>query len=64
MLRKSGVDWFVVDTKRPSFNNYEPFAELVKTSGSVSLWKVKDPYLGEILKQSDPCGPKSVKLSN
>ncbi len=64
VLRKSGVDWFVVDTKRPSLSNYEPFAELMKTSGSVSLWKVKDPYLGEVLKQSDPCGPKSVQLSN
>ena len=64
VLRKSGVDWFVVDTTRPSVSNYEQFAELVKTSGTVSLWKVKDPYLGEILKQSDPCGPKSVQLSN
>jgi hypothetical protein len=64
VLRKSGVDWFVVDTKRPSLSSYEPFAELVKTSGSVSLWKVKEPYLGEVLKQSDPCGPKSVQLSN
>ena len=64
VLRKSGVDWFVVDTTRPSVSNYEQFAELVKTSGSVSLWKVKDPYLGEVLKQSDPCGPKSVQISN
>jgi hypothetical protein len=64
VLRKSGVDWFVVDTTRPSVSNYEQFAELVKTSGTVSLWKVKDPYLGEVLKQSDPCGPKSVQLSN
>jgi hypothetical protein len=64
VLRKSGVDWFVVDTTRPSVSNYEPFAELVKTSGSVSLWKVTDPYLGEVLKQSDPCGPKSVQITN
>ena len=64
VLRKSGVVWFVVDTKRPSLSSYEPFAELVKTSGSVSLWKIKDPYLGEVLKQSDPCGPKSVQISN
>jgi hypothetical protein len=64
VLRKSGVDWFVVDTTRPSVSNYEPFAELVKTSGSVSLWKVTDPYLGEVLKQSDPCGPKSVQIIN
>jgi hypothetical protein len=64
VLRKSGVDWFVVDTTRPSISNYEPFAELVKTSGTVSLWKVTDPYLGEVLKQSDPCGPKSVQITN
>jgi hypothetical protein len=64
VLRKSGVDWFVVDTARPNVSRYEPFAELVKTSGSVSLWKVTDPYLGEVLKQSDPCGPKSVQITN
>ncbi len=64
VLRKSGADWFVVDTARPSVSSYEPFAELVKTSGSVSLWKVTDPYLGEVLKQSDPCGPKSVQITN
>jgi hypothetical protein len=64
VLRKSGVDWFVVDTARPNVSSYEPFAELVKTSGSVSLWKVTDPYLGEVLKQNDPCGPKSVQITN
>jgi hypothetical protein len=64
VLRKSGVVWFVVDTTRPSVNNYEQFAELVKTSGSISLWKVTNPYLGEVLKQSDPCGPKSVQITN
>jgi hypothetical protein len=64
VLRKSGVDWLVVDTTRSSVGNYEPFAELVKTSGSVSLWKVTDPYLGEVFKQSDPCGPESVQITN
>jgi hypothetical protein len=64
VLRKSGVDWFVVDTTRPSVGNYNQFAELVKTSGTVSLWKVTDPYLGEVLKQIDPCGPKSVQINN
>jgi hypothetical protein len=64
ILRKSGVDWFVVDSTRPSIGSYEPFAELVKTSGTVSLWKVTDPYLGEVLKQSDPCGSKSVQITN
>ena len=64
VLRQSGVDWFVVDTTRPSVSNYEQFAELVKTSGSISLWKVTNPYLGEILKQGEPCGPKSVQITN
>jgi hypothetical protein len=64
VLRKSGVDWFVVDSNRPSVSNYEPFTELVKTSGSVSLWKVTEPYLGDVLKQSDPCGSKSVQITN
>ena len=64
VLRKSGVDWFVVDSTRPSAKNYENYANLVKTSGSVSLWKVTDPYLGEVLKQSDPCGPKSAQLTD
>jgi hypothetical protein len=64
VLIKSGVDWLVVDATRPSVSSYEQFAELVKTSGTVSLWKVTDPYLGEVLKQIDPCGPKSVQISN
>jgi hypothetical protein len=64
VLRKSGVDWLVVDATRPNISNYEQFAELVRTSGTVSLWKVTDPYLGEFLKQSDPCGPKSVQITN
>jgi hypothetical protein len=64
VLRKSGVDWFVVDTARPSVSSYEPFAELVKTNGGVSLWKVTDPYPGQVLNQSDPCGPKSVQITN
>jgi hypothetical protein len=64
VLRNSGVDWFVVDTTRPSVSNYEPYAELVERSGTVSLWKVKDPYLGEVLKQNDPCGSKSIQISN
>ena len=64
VLRNSGVDWFVVDAKRPSVSSYEPFAELVKTSGAVSLWKITDPYLGEVFKQIDPCGPKSVQTTN
>ena len=64
VLRKSGLDWFVVDTTRPSVSSYAQFAELVKTSGTISLWKVTDPYLGEVLNQSDPCGPQSIQITN
>jgi hypothetical protein len=64
VLRKSGVDWLVVDSTRPSTSGYENYAKLVKESGSVSLWKVTDPYLGEVTKQVDPCGPKSVQIAN
>jgi hypothetical protein len=24
------------------------------------LWKIKNPYQGEILKPSNPCGPDSI----
>jgi hypothetical protein len=58
-FQKSGVDWLVVDSTRPSATNYKEFAELVKTEGSVSLWKVKNPYQGEVIKQKNPCGPES-----
>jgi len=64
VLRKSGVDWFVVDSTRPSVSSYEQFAKLVKTSGTILLWKITNPYLGEVLRQSDPCGPKSVQIIN
>jgi hypothetical protein len=64
VLRKSGVDWFVVDTTRPSVSSYAKFAELVKIGGTISLWKVTDPYLGEVLNQSDPCGPQSIQITN
>jgi hypothetical protein len=60
MFQKSGVDWLVVDATRPSASNYNDFAELVKTEGSVSLWKIKNPYQGEILKPNNPCGPDSL----
>jgi hypothetical protein len=64
VLRKSGVDWLVVDSTRPSANNYENYANLVLASSSISLWKVTNPYQGEVLKQSEPCGPKSVQLTD
>lgn len=60
MFQKSGVDWLVVDATRPSASNYNDFAELVKTEGSVSLWKIKNPYQGKILKPNNPCGPDSL----
>jgi hypothetical protein len=60
MFQKSGVDWLVIDSTRPSAANYNDFADLVKTEGSVSLWKIKNPYQGEILKPSNPCGPDSI----
>jgi hypothetical protein len=64
VLRRSGVDWLVVDSTRPSSSGYENYAKLTKESGSVSLWKVTNPYLGEIAKQVEPCGPKSVQIAN
>jgi len=59
LFQKSGVDWLVVDATRPSAANYNEFADLVKSEGSVSLWKIKNPYQGEVLKQKNPCGPES-----
>jgi hypothetical protein len=59
LFQKSGVDWLVVDATRPSAANYNEFADLVKTEGSVSLWKIKNPYQSEVLKQTNPCGPES-----
>jgi hypothetical protein len=60
MFQKSGVDWLVIDSTRPSAANYNDFADLVKTEGSVTLWKIKNPYQVEILKPSNPCGPDSI----
>ena len=57
MLQETGVDWLVVDSTRPSAANYNDFAELIKTEGTMSLWKIKSPYQGEVLKQNNPCGP-------
>ncbi len=59
LFQKSGVDWLVVDSTRPSAADYNEFAELIKTEGSVSLWKIKNPYQGEVLKQTNPCGPET-----
>jgi hypothetical protein len=56
-FQQTGVDWLVVDSTRPSAPNYKDFADLIKTEGSVSLWKIKNPYQGEIVKQKNPCSP-------
>ena len=64
IFKNSGVDWLVVDTTRPNASSYSDFAELVKTSGKVSLWKVKEPLIGEPVKQVNPCGPESSFISN
>jgi hypothetical protein len=61
---KSGVDWLVVDSTRPSASSYAEVAELVKTEGKVSLWKIKDPYTGIVEKQVNPCGKTSSLVSN
>jgi hypothetical protein len=60
VFQKTGVDWLVVDSSRPSAANYNDFADLIKTEGTMSLWKIKNPYQGEILKPSNPCGPGSI----
>jgi hypothetical protein len=59
LLRKSGVDWLLVDSTRPSNSTYEPFAELIKSEGKMSLWKVKNSYSTKIGNQKYPCGPSS-----
>ena len=63
-FRKSGVDWLVVDSTRPSGSSYTGVAELVKTEGKVSLWKIKDPYNGIVEIQANPCGKTSTLVSN
>jgi hypothetical protein len=60
MFQKTGVDWLVVDSTRPSATNYKDFADLIKTEGTMSLWKIKNPYQGEILQQNNSCGPGSL----
>jgi hypothetical protein len=60
MFQKTGVDWLVVDSTRPSAKNYNDFADLIKTEGTMSLWKMKNPYQGEVLTQNSPCGPGSL----
>ena len=61
---KSGVDWLVVDSTRPSSLGYSDVADLVKEEGKVSLWKIKDPYAGIVASQVNPCGPISSAVNN
>jgi hypothetical protein len=61
---KSGVDWLVVDSARPSSLDYSEVADLVKTEGKVSLWKIKDPYTGVVERQANPCEKTSTLVSN
>lgn len=61
---KSGVDWLVVDSTRPSAPSYTEVAELVKTDGKVSLWKITDPYTGIVEKQLNPCRQTTTLVSN
>ena len=64
ILRKSGVDWLVIDSSRPSASEFNKFAELIKTSGNMTLWKLINPYRDQVSKQIEPCGPKSVQIRN
>ena len=61
---KSGVDWLVVDSSRPSSSDYSAVADLVKTEGKVSLWKIKGPYTGIVEIPANPCGQTSTLVSN
>ena len=63
-LKKSGIDWLVVDSYRPSASSYSEVADLIKTEGKVSLWKIKDPYTGTVSKQANPCESDSTLVSN
>jgi hypothetical protein len=60
---KSGVDWLVVDSTRPSAPGFTEVAELVKTDGKVSLWKITDPYTGIEETQLNPCSQTSTLVN-
>lgn len=59
LFKDSGVKWLVVDTTRPSSSSYSDFAELVKTSGQVQLWKVSNPVDIKISPKTDACSTKT-----
>lgn len=62
ILRNAGVDWLIVDSKRSSISNYDKYAELITQIKSISLWKIKNPYKGQVPNQQDPCGPNSIHI--
>jgi 2-keto-3-deoxy-L-rhamnonate aldolase RhmA len=64
ILQKSGVDWLVIDSSRPIASDFNNYAELIKTSGNMTLWKIINPYRDQVSKQIDPCGPKSVQIGD
>ena len=61
---KSGVDWLVVDSTRPTSLDYSDVADLVEEEGKVSLWKIKYPYVGVMERQVNSCGPTSSLVNN
>ena len=58
-FKKTGVDWLVVDESRPSSNDFSKIATLKLKSHSMSLWKIDDPYQGEVPQPLNPCDSKS-----
>lgn len=58
-FKKTGVKWLVVDESRPSIKDYSSIATLTLRSNVVSLWKINEPYSGEIRKPANPCDSKS-----
>jgi hypothetical protein len=60
LFKKSQVKWLVVDTSRPSSTSYSEFADLVKESGQMQLWKIKNPEINLIKNDISPCSSQSI----
>ena len=58
-FKKTGVDWLVVDETRPSSKDFSSIAKLVMKSNVVALWKINEPFNGEIAKPINPCDSRS-----
>jgi len=58
-FKRTGVDWLVVDESRSSNKDLSDVATLVLKSNLVALWKVNEPFVGQVLKSQNPCGPES-----